>query len=735
MNKIHFFKHAMAAAIIAQVTPPVLAFESDTFELEEVIVTAQKRDERLTEVPISIASVSAENIEQTGIRQLKEVAEYVPNLSISSGTDFTSSVSIRGVGANSRNIGFDTRVGVYLDGVYLGQSPALNQELLDLERIEVLRGPQGTLFGKNTVAGAINLVSKKPGESLGGSVGIEYGNYNSRQVSASLNIPLTDNLYSKVAINKQLRDGLVENLATGNEINEQDGTSYRVQFRYAPGGSFEANLAFDGMETERLSYTGDAVTDTFGMAPAIEAPLDNEVSMNTDPYEERKIRGSALTLDWDLENDFAVKSISAYRDTDIFYINDTDYSAVDLISLAYGDSYKQFSQELQIISPDAGALKYVAGLYYYDQQGESLRQISPSPLAALLFGVDPNAPTNTDGTVDTRSYAAFLNGSYQLSERWKLGFGFRYSREDKDVDWAIDGSGSGAFGIATGSVNDDRSDSHFSPTANLNYAFSSEINGYVKYSSGYKSGGFNLDFITQDDLNVGIDFDKETVDSYELGLKGTLMERRVMFSLAAFQSNYSDYQVNQFVDLGDGGTSISIRNAAEVETQGLELEFTFRPSERWQLMAGVGLLEGEFAEYPGGGKGGADVSGNTLPGVSDYSLNLGAQYYHPVPALGAELLVRLDYSYRDDYYNTTDNEKSIQLRSGDSVQYGWVNDIDLLNGRLALQSTDGDWSAALWGRNLTDEDYLTRTSRDFLGTIRHFAGSPRTYGIELEYNF
>ncbi len=735
MTKKHFLRQALAAAIISQTSPLTLAAEQNTYELEEVIITAQKRDERLTEVPISIANVNAEDIKQTGIRQLKEVAEYVPNLSISSGTDFTSSVSIRGVGANSRNIGFDTRVGVYLDGVYLGQSPALNQELLDLERIEVLRGPQGTLFGKNTVAGAINLISKKPEDRFSGSVGMELGNYNSRQVSASLNLPLTDTLYSKVAINKQQRDGQVKNLATGNDINEQDATSYRLQFRYAPGISFEANLAFDGMDTERRSYTGDPATNTWGTTLNTEAPRKNEISMNIDPFEDRKIRGTALTLEQDLKSGFAVKSISAYRDTKISYINDLDYSAVDLAKLSYGDNYQQFTQELQLISPDDNSLKYVAGLYYYDQAGDSLRQVSSTPLAGLIFGSDPNSPTTTEGTVDTRSYAAFLNGSYQLSNNWKLGFGFRYSLEDKEADWSIDGSGSGAFGIATGTVKDSRSDNHFSPTINLNYAFTNEINGYVKFSSGYKSGGFNLDFVSQDDLSAGIDFDKETVDSYELGLKGTLLDRRIQFSLAAFESNYSDYQVNQFIDLGAGRTSISIRNAAKVETKGLEAELTFRPAERWQLMASVGLLDAKFADYPGGGANGANVSGNTLPGVSDLSMNLGVQYYHPVPALGAEMLVRLDYSYRDDYYNTADNVKSRQLLSGDSVQYGWVDDIELLNGRLALESLNGDWSLALWGRNLTNEDYLSGTGRDFFGTINHFAGTLRTYGIELEYNF
>lgn len=730
MKAPRFLPHVLAAAVAAQAAPWISAAE-----LEEVTVTAQKRSERLTDVPISIASVSAENLDQTGVRQLKEMAEFVPNLTISSGTDFTSSVSIRGVGANSRNIGFDTRVGVYLDGVYLGQSPALNQELLDLERVEVLRGPQGTLFGKNTVAGAINLISKKPGDSFGGSVGVEYGNYNSRQLSASVNLPLSDSLFGKISVNTQNRDGLVENRATGNDINELDGDAYRAQLFYEAGGSFSAQLALDGMDSERFSYTGDAVTDTFGLAPEPDAPEDNTVSMNVDPREERQIRGGALTLDWDMSSGYALKSISAVRDTEITYLNDTDYAAWDLVRLDYADSYSQLSQEFQLISPDAEAFKYVAGLYFYQQEGESQRQIDTSELSTMLFGTNPDLPTKSEGSVDTRSVAAFMNGSYELGERWKLGFGFRYSREDKEVDWNIDGRGSGAFRIATGTVDDDRSESNFSPTLNLNYVFSPDINGYVKYSSGYKSGGFNLDFVSDNDLEAGLEFDTETVDAYEIGLKGSIWNRSLGFSLAAFRADYSDYQVNQFVDLGGGRTAITIRNAAEVETQGLEAEFTYRPTENLTLSAALGLLDAEFAAYPGGGAGGTDVSGNKLPGSSDYSVNLGVQYYHPLPSLGAELLARLDYAYRDDYYNTVDNEQSRTLLSGDTVQYGWVDGYGLVNARLGLQSQNDTWSTALWVRNLTDEEYLTHTTRDFFGTLVHFAGAPRTYGIDFNYRY
>jgi len=730
----------LSSSIAAALSLPTMAQQAPVpedkkyNEVEVITVTAQKRTEKLIEVPIAMTNFSAENITQTGVQQLKDISQYIPNFTMSSGTDFSSSVSIRGVGSNSRNIGFDTRVGVYLDGVYLGQSPALNQSLLDLERIEVLRGPQGTLFGKNTVAGAVNLISAKPSDDFSASINTSFGNYGAKEVSGIVNVPLSDNLFTKVSLSKQNREGFIENIATGNSINELNDSSYRARLLYiSDDEKFEASFSVDGLKGDRLSYTGEAVTDTFGISLQRPELDEYQVNMDRDPTEERDISGVSMILDWQLDNNFSLRSITANRDSDIYYVNDTDYSPIDLIVIDYRDIYQQLSKELQLISPDEGNLKYVLGLYYYDQKASTDRSVFAGPVAQHLFGI--TAPTVTEGTVDTLSYASFLNGSYQLSESWKLGFGFRYSIEDKEVDWRIDGSGAPLFQTATGEVVDERQDKHFSPTVNINYAFNSNVHGYAKYSSGYKSGGYNLDFVSISAFASGIEFDKETVESYEIGLKGSILDNRLSYSLAKFQTFYDDYQVNQFTDLGNGATAISIRNAAEVETKGFEAEASYSLNGFWQLTAALGLLDGEFSDFPGGATGGEDATGNTIPGISDISLSLGVQYYYPIPAIGAELLTRVDYSYRSDYYTSVDNIQSKELVSGDSVQSGWVDDTSIVNARLGLLSDEGTWDVALWVKNLTDKSYLTGTGRDFLGTIRHFRGAPRTYGVELNYNF
>ena len=750
MAVVVFFASALSDGqfALAQESSEQLSGESSGAVLEEVIVTATKRAENPIDVPVSIAVFSAESIRQTGVRQLKEVAEFIPNVTISSATDFTSTVSIRGVGSNSRNIGFDARVGVYLDGVYLGQSPALNQELLDLERVEVLRGPQGTLFGKNTVAGAINLISKKPEDSLFGSVGVEIGNLDSRQYSASINVPFSDKVFFKLAANQQERDGYIANLYDGEKLNEQDALSARAQLRVLFSDTFEANLSLDTLQSDRNSYAGEAVSDVLGLFPNSEAPNRNEVVHDLTTVEDRDISGAALTLDWDIGGDYALKSITGYRDTEINYRNDVDYSSLSVVTLDYTDAYETLTQEIQLISPE-GDFQYVAGLYYYDQDAATARLPAVGVDAADVFVVvlpppaRPLAPflfspgvLSTIGDVKTTSYAAFFNSSYHFSDAWRLDLGFRYSEEEKEVDWTVANNGvAPGFRIANGTIVDDRKDTDFSPMVSLNYAFTMNMNAYVKYSSGYKSGGYNLDFLTQNQLDAGIEFDKETVDSYEAGLKGELLDRRLRFALTAFLSDYDDYQVQQFVDLGSGATAISIRNAAKVDTKGFEAEVTYLPTERLLLSAAFGLLDAKFDEFPRGGSGGADVSGNVLPGASDYSIYLSGQYNYPLAFLDSELVARLDYSYRDGFFNTVDNIKTSTFITGETIPFGYVENITRLNGRIGLESVNGTWSAYIWGRNLTDEKDFTGTGRDFLGTLRYFYDVPRTYGIELVYNF
>jgi iron complex outermembrane receptor protein len=360
----------------------------------------------------------------------------------------------------------------------------------------------------------------------------------------------------------------------------------------------------------------------------------------------------------------------------------------------------------------------------------------------LLAALHPGQ-LSTIGDVDTKSYALFFNSDYQLNDKLKLAVGARYSKEDKEVDWtasSIDPTTGVSviplFELANGRVQDKRSDTDLSPTITLSYELSDTINSYVKYATGYKSGGYNVDFLTQDQLDAGLEFDKETVKTYELGFKGLVLDQRLSFSAVTFFSQYDDYQIQQLIDLGAGTTALSIRNAAEVETKGVEFEMTYMATDNLQLTASLALLDGKFTKFPGGGNKGEDLSGYSLPGVSDYSYHVSAQYYYPIPQFQADLVMRVSYNYLDDYNTSVDGESEIAMADGSMLAVGDVEGYGLLNGRVGLSANDEVWNVYFWGRNILDEDAETAVGvKGFFGTRLNQYVSPRTYGIAVDYNF
>ena len=811
---------AISSALFSTTT---IAQEADDLAIEEILVTAQKRSESLQEVPIAISVFNSNTIDQTGVQELRDLTEYIPNVTITQGTDFGAQINIRGVGANSRNIGFDSRVGVYLDGVYLGQGPALNQDLVDLEQIEILRGPQGTLFGKNTVAGAVNMISVKPTQEFEGSVTANAFNYDGLELKAMVNIPMGDIVSARISYSHRERDGFVKNIyepehvpdtfylphpqagliplpmplaepfcsailgvpvtppglcaafypdvppKTNKLSNNVDTQSYRAQLRVKPNDKLDINIAVDGLESDRIMVNGVPFTDTFGSTVDRFAPKPLEVSFSEYSWETRDIFGANLNIDYALDNGYNFRSITAYRDTEMVHHHDTDASAIDFLFIDYTDEYEQTTQEFQWISPDDRPFKYVAGFYYYNQDSTTIRDAQTGN-AGWLFGAFKGGGAFNRGEVETDSYAIFLNGSYDFNDTWRLGFGFRYSDETKDVVYHLDGRRSGAFGIGTtppeGLIDSDTY-TNFAPLVTIGYALGDNTNIYAKYSTGFKSGGFNLDYVTQLDLDQGITFDEETVDSYEVGFKSTFMDGRFQLNAAAFISNYEDYQVNQFFDLGfdeDTGaqlTSIRITNAAEVDTSGLEFEATFNVTANLTLNATLGLLDATFADFPGGTsvevpspEGGpptkvsVNAKGNDLPLAPSVNGTFGFQHYTNFSAM--DLLIRLDVIYTGDYFTTIENETVRNLTGTapttlffdpasfgvpHTIDYGHVDSFTTLNGRIGLIDNDGKWEVYLWGRNLTDEFTYVDYFRDFFGSFSGVPLMPRTYGIEGTFHF
>ena len=736
---------------------------------DTVVVTAQKREERLLDVPISLTALSDEQLEETGVRELKEVGEYVPNLQISAGNNFETTVTIRGVGAQSRNIGFDGRVGIYLDGVFLGQSQSLNQELLDLERVEVLRGPQGTLFGKNTVAGAVNIVTKKPGDEFEGEIGVDVGNLGYREIKGFVNVPLSDSVAAKVSVSRALRDGYVDNTFTGKDLINTDSWAYRGQLRIRPNDKWDINASIDGLIADERTLGGIPVTDPLGIFP-VPFVLD-QVALSIDPTVERDLIGGALEASYTFDNDYTLKSITGYRSSENRFVNPIDYSALDILTVDYTDTFDQFSEELQIISPDHGAFSYVAGLYYFNLDAKTNREVivgndfvdgivgtlynigafdaflPPAPalsnqqVSVLLGNMDPieGLKLFSNGDVTTENTALYFNGTYDLTDKMTLGIGARYSQVEKEGSWFLDGRNSGMFPI--GSTGPDKqnptpeifslSEDFFSPALSLSYALGDDVNIYGKFASGFKSGGFNLDFVNPGEIaaNPTLQFDQESVDNFEIGLKGAFLDNRLNLNVAAFYAVYDDFQVQQQVDLGGGNTANRINNAGSVETNGLELEATFYATDDLTLQGSLGLLDAVYEEFLGGGTEGEDVSGNKLP-ASDISATFSVQYERPISSLASVLTIRGDVTHQGNFFTTADNITEFPTAGG-PVPFGEVDDLTQVNLRLGLVSDNGHWRAYLWGRNLNDDQQFVENARGFINTINQFPNPGRTYGIEL----
>ena len=700
--------------------------------LEEVVVTAQKREERLIDVPSSIAAVGEQTIKELNVQQLAELSNHVPNLIIDSNVSLNSAVYIRGVGANSRNIGFDTRVGVYLDGVYLGQSPALNQELVDLERVEVLRGPQGALFGKNTVAGAINLISRLPTFDTETFVSVRGGDYDERQGSLRFNTALGSNVATKISFNRALRDGFTTNLFDGSDVGNRDATSARAQLRWDVSDALQVVGSVDGLRTRERSEYGNAFTNTFGTAIVANYSTPRTINVNHNSADERDVYGGALNVSYTLDGGSTFKSISSYRSTEFASTLDVDYSPLDLLTVDFADEYRQLTQEFQWLAARIGRFEYLAGLYLYQQDSDTSRAARTQAQAPLL-GLAAGQSVPTAGDVTTRNAALYAHSTYELTDALELGLGFRWSWEEKEANYAIDGSRLPALGLAAGTFSDSRTDEDFSPTATLTYQWAPSLVTYLRYAEGYKSGGYNLDFVGPRVFPNGLEFERETATNYEVGIKGDLWQRRLGFAIAVFRADFENYQVDQFLEVSPGVIAIVIGNAAEVRTQGIELEATLRPVDRLSLNLGIGVLDAEFESFPGGAAGNTDASGKELPGAAPLQANAGVSYSIPLNR-SLDLLLHADYTYRDRYYSDIDNRTSVVV-GGVTVPYDRVGASDYINARIAIAPQTQRWEFALWSRNLADSRHVSIYGGDFFGTLTRRYTAPRTWGAEISAKF
>lgn len=711
-----------SASALAALAIPAAGQAQQAPDIAEIVVTAQKRPQSLNDVPISIALVDGEALERSRSKELRDLDRLVPNFSIQR-QGAIDTLFIRGVGGGGRNIGFTTRAGVYVDGVNAGQFASLNQDMLDVERVEVLRGPQGHLFGRNTVSGAVNLITIRPHETFAAHGEAGYGNRDLLEFRAMVNAPLADGVAVRISGAHRERDGFTLNVPTGTDLDNVNRDTLRARLRAEFAPNLTLDLAGDYGRDDSNKAVGEALTDTFGTGPT-PLPAPFETPYNRDPRQDVETAGGSATFGADLGTGIEFTAISGYRWTGWRRFNDLDYVPLDFALFDYRDAFHQFSQEVRV-NFDSTRLSGVAGLYFLDERARTDRTVAGGTQIGLLpFGLAPGPLANVSAKVGTRSYAGFGAIDWRLGQALTLNLGARFTHERLTLhDYST--FGPAVFGLAAVDGYDDSlGESRFDPTIGLTFALNEATNLYAKYARGFKSGGWNVDFISQAQFAEQIDFASEHVDSAEIGLKSESADRRLRFALAGFYSVYDDYQIDQFVDLGAGQTSIQLRNAARAVTWGGEIGLQAVPLDGLGIGIELGYANAEFDRFPDGGGPGVDLDGKRLPYAPRFTSSANARYGFEIAPLDAALTVSANWSYRSGSFSGPENLARQRIDSR-----------HLVDTRVELAGARDRWSLAIWARNLLDEEYIDNRVFDFFQTVLVEHGEPRTYGVTARIGF
>jgi iron complex outermembrane receptor protein len=716
---------ALAALPAAQLTaqeaePAKDEDKSEAAQLGTITVTARKREETLQDVPIAVTAFSTQKLEDFNIEDLSDLDAQVPNLTVyaARGSSSTITAYIRGVGQADPLWGVDPGVGIYLDDVYIARPQGALLDIFDVERIEVLRGPQGSLYGKNTIGGAIKYVSRALEPDFGGSVSLALGTDNLQDFKVGINAPLGESGWvARFAGANLTRDGYGENIRTGQDVSDKELVAARF------------TLGYIGSDVWSLQFTADTIDDASAVRGArmlavnrfapTALPLDDryDVRNGMPNVNDTTMDGYGLTFTYRINDDWIFKSITSQResDTETNIDFDTLPNIIADVKAFYSD--EQLSQEFQVNFDNGGDLTGVAGLYWFDAEagGTVLNNFFN-----LAFG-------NTNGQVDTDSIAFYGEGTWRFSEQWALTFGGRWTSEEKSVDIFNQAFSDATYTTPIATVSDLQDSvefDNFSPKVSIDYQFTDDTMLYGMVSRGFKSGGFNIRANISAVPASGEPFDDETLTTYEFGAKTSFLDQRWFLNAAYFYSDYKDIQLSIFTTIPNSNPPAffgDFTNAGAATVQGIELELFGQISERWVLQGNIGWLDTEYDEFITAGVNVADQQKFT--NAPEFSGALSLQYIHPM-ASGGEIRSRVGYSYQSKVYPTTDLSEAIAQEA-----YG------LWNASVSWQ-IDDNWRVSLEGNNLADEEYRT-TGYNIaaLGILTGFYGAPRTLALTGQYQF
>ncbi len=692
--------------------------------LDTVVVTARRREELLQDVPMSVTALSGSELESRGAEDLSALGAAVPNLTIYPTRAFTGTVTayIRGVGQFDPVWGVEPGVAVYVDDVYLARPQAALLEILDVERIEVLRGPQGTLYGKNTIGGTIKYVTRAVADDFGGNAVLTVGSYARRDLKTVVNLPLGDRLRTRVAFGSFDRDGFGTNLLTGDDVSARDAMVARITAQWFPRDDLDVQLAWDRYR-DRSGVRGAKRLAVNRLDPLQTPPDAGNFDVRSDApnVDEVDAQGVSATVDWHLGERWRLKSITAYREGDSTGYIDFDTLPLTISTLRREFHDSQATQELQLHwSGDRNHA--IGGLYYFDgEAGGTGYNSNRNPTVGVTHGV-----------LDTRSVALYGDVTHAMTDRVSLEAGLRYTREHKSVGVFNRRYTDATLTTLAGRVSADFSDSTtfsgFSPRINLAYRPNAAVMLYAQASQGFKSGSYNIRAQPAIVPESALPLDDESVTSYEIGTKTQWLDGRLLLNAAVFHSDYRDIQLSVFTTYDSDGDGIKdaffgdFRNAGSGTLRGAELEVSARTGRHLRWVGNAGFLDSRYDHYLSGG---VDIA-KQQRFANAPRLTAGASVIAtiPLPSAGS-LVARVDGRYQSKVYPTTDLSEEI-------AQAGY----SLWNASLAWRSPGGRWQLALMGQNLADKAYRTTGfNLPSAGVLTGFYGSPRTVALSLSQFF
>ncbi|HEX9798867.1 MAG TPA: TonB-dependent receptor [Thermoanaerobaculia bacterium] len=711
---------------------------------DEIFVTARKKEENIQKVPVAVTVVAGETLEESAAADISELQTSVPNLAVYAGRNQSTTLTafLRGIGQADPLWGVDPGVGLYLDDVYIARPQGALLDVYDVDRVEVLRGPQGTLYGKNTIGGAIKYVSRALTDERAGRIALTGGEHGTQEVRASFGGPLVEGkLRGKIAVASLEHDGYGTNLFTGRDVSDKDTLAYRAQLDWLASEDVKVSFWYDRTEDDaepkgyqRLAPNQFCPLFLGQTCPPLDDRFDTQSGLA--PLNGTDAEGYAATVDWRINDAWAFKSITARRESDSENNIDFDTTPARLVDVIAIYDDEQTSQELQFLYDGGGRVDGVFGVYYFDgEAGGLVKNIFLNGAAG--FGT-------TNGRTFTESIAVFGEGSYALSDVLNLNLGLRVTQEEKNGVAFNAGYSDDTFTTPIVVLADyDKSETFDSvaPRIGLDYQFDPDVMGYVTLSRGFKSGGFNVRAQSNRFPESAEPFDDEVLDMAEVGVKSILAGGQLLLNAAVFYGEYTDIQVSTFTAFDANGDGIddsffgNFLNAGDATLEGVEAEFSWTPqAATWFGLQGyASYLDAEpdaFLDENNDGFVDTQVITNAPEWTAGTRANVN------FPAFGGLVTASAGVAYRDDATLTNEGGQDPRPPAGRPLLPLGQPAYELWDAWINWLSPDSKWRVGLAGKNLTDEEYLTNGYNiPALGVVTGSYGAPRTVTATVEFRF